>query len=94
MGTFALCTALAVSFKSAVCSYMVMTVRMCCSDLSGGNVMLRNVEDSPHGNVAAKVADFGLSRTMDVQSRMQTRMYGTVRHVAYYMAVSRTRRIA
>ena len=49
-------------------------------DLSGGNVMLRTAEDCPHGGVAAKVADFGLSRIMDVQSRMQTRMYGTVRH--------------
>ena len=48
------------------------------ADLSGGNVMLRTAEDCRHG-LAAKVADFGLSRIMDVQSRMQTRMYGTVR---------------
>ena len=58
---------------------VVVTLHICCSDLSGGNVMLRNAEDCPHGNIAAKVADFGLSRIMDVQSRMQTRMYGTVR---------------
>jgi len=49
------------------------------ADLSGGNVMLRTAEDCCHGPVTAKVADFGLSRIMDVQSRMQTRMYGTVR---------------
>ena len=44
--------------------------------------MLRTAEDCCHGPVTAKVADFGLSRIMDVQSRMQTRMYGTVRPIS------------
>ena len=47
------------------------------ADLSGGNVMLVSNAARPHG-FCAKITDFGLSRVMDVQSRMQTRMYGTV----------------
>lgn len=29
----------------------------------------------------AKVADFGLSRTMDVRSKIKTRTYGTITHM-------------
>ena len=63
-----------IPYLLACCEVLVF-----CADLSGGNVMLRTAEDCRHGAVTAKVADFGLSRIMDVQSRMQTRMYGTVR---------------
>ena len=48
--------------------------------------MLVSDPERPHG-FRAKIADFGLSRVLDVQSRMQTRMYGTVR---FYPAVSLT----
>ena len=48
-------------------------------DLSGGNIMLCSDAKQPHG-FSARVADFGLSRLMDVGSRMVTNTYGTVRN--------------
>ncbi|KAK9837249.1 hypothetical protein WJX81_001439 [Elliptochloris bilobata] len=50
-------------------------------DLTGGNVLLASAPGSPIG-VCAKVADFGLSRNMDVQTRVETRTYGTITHMA------------
>lgn len=49
-------------------------------DLTGGNVLLASNPDSPAG-VTAKIADFGLARAVDVQSRIETRTYGTVTHM-------------
>ena len=66
------------TLSSSSCVHAHTMTSVCLADLSGGNVMLRTAGDCQHG-VTAKVADFGLSRIMDVQSRMQTRMYGTVR---------------
>lgn len=51
-------------------------------DLSGWNVMLASAgaaaAEGGRGFVA-KVADFGLSRTLEIRSKMQTANYGTVR---------------
>ncbi|GLC55895.1 hypothetical protein PLESTB_001041000 [Pleodorina starrii] len=54
-------------------------------DLTAWNVMLCT---SPGGNpdrsgrnFVAKVADFGLSRTLDVKSKIKTRTYGTISHM-------------
>ena len=49
-------------------------------DLTGGNVLLATDTSSPNG-VVAKVADFGLARAMEVQSKIETRTYGTVTHM-------------
>ena len=49
-------------------------------DLTGGNVLLTTDTASP-SHVLAKVADFGLARTVDVQSKIETRTYGTVTHM-------------
>ena len=49
-------------------------------DLTGGNVLLATDPSSPNG-VVAKVADFGLARAMEVQSKIETRTYGTVTHM-------------
>jgi len=49
-------------------------------DLTGGNILLASHPESPSG-VLAKIADFGLARTMDVQSKIETRAYGTVTHM-------------
>ena len=49
-------------------------------DLTGGNVLLATDPSSRNG-VVAKVADFGLARSMEVQSKIETRTYGTVTHM-------------
>lgn len=42
---------------------------------TAGNVLLASASDARHG-FAAKVCDFGLARSMDVASRLDTRTYG------------------
>eukprot|EP00891_Asterochloris_glomerata_P003854 jgi/Astpho2/3854/gw1.00062.112.1_t len=51
-------------------------------DLTGGNVLLveGDTELSPD-RLRAKVADFGLSRSLQVASRLETETYGTVTHM-------------
>jgi Protein tyrosine and serine/threonine kinase len=49
-------------------------------DLTGGNVMLTSCPTNPHG-FCARVSDFGLSRSMDANMRIQTNTYGTVTHM-------------
>ncbi len=53
-------------------------------DLSGWNVMLASAgaaaAEGGRGFVA-KVADFGLSRTLELRSKMQTANYGTLSHM-------------
>lgn len=53
-------------------------------DLTGGNVLLASDDASPLG-VVGKVADFGLARDLSVESRIETRTYGTVTHVPFEM---------
>ncbi|GIM05799.1 hypothetical protein Vretimale_10187 [Volvox reticuliferus] len=54
-------------------------------DLTAWNVMLCTSEggqqDRSGRNFVAKVADFGLSRTLDVKSKIKTRTYGTISHM-------------
>ncbi|BDA44489.1 probable mitogen-activated protein kinase kinase kinase 11 at C-terminar half [Coccomyxa sp. Obi] len=50
-------------------------------DLTGGNVLLCSVTDNRH-KFCAKVADFGLARDLGVVSRVETRTYGTLTHMA------------
>ncbi|GIL66467.1 hypothetical protein Vafri_20001 [Volvox africanus] len=54
-------------------------------DLTAWNVMLCTAEDGQQDrsgrNFVAKVADFGLSRTLDVKSKIKTRTYGTISHM-------------
>lgn len=53
-------------------------------DLSGWNVMLTSSgATGALGNrgFTAKVADFGLARSMDLQARITTRNYGTITHM-------------
>ena len=49
-------------------------------DLTGGNVLLASDPASPSG-VTAKIADFGLARSLGVQSKIETHTYGTVTHM-------------
>ena len=51
---------------------------VCCR---AGNVLLRSASGSAHG-FAAKVADFGLARDFSIISRLETRTYGTMTHMA------------
>jgi hypothetical protein len=46
--------------------------------LTGGNVMLTSCRSRRRG-FKAKVADFGLARKLDFESRIKTNIYGTVR---------------
>jgi len=48
------------------------------ADLSGGNVMLTR-DSSTIPGCTAKITDFGLARSFQLQSRIQIHMYGTVR---------------
>ncbi|KAK9916182.1 hypothetical protein WJX75_009766 [Coccomyxa subellipsoidea] len=50
-------------------------------DLTGGNVLLSSSTDNRH-KFCAKVADFGLARDLGVVSRVETRTYGTLTHMA------------
>lgn len=47
---------------------------------TGGNVLLCSDSNNSRGFVA-KVADFGMARVLDVDERIQTRMYGTITHM-------------
>ncbi|CAL8465702.1 g5238 [Coccomyxa elongata] len=49
-------------------------------DLSSGNVLLASSPDAPHG-FRAKISDFGLSRKMDIQSRIETKTTGTINYM-------------
>ncbi len=49
------------------------------ADLTGGNVMLTSCCSAARG-LKAKVADFGLARKLDLKSRTETNIYGTVRN--------------
>jgi hypothetical protein len=46
----------------------------------GPPLMYATLSLPPH---ALQVADFGLSRTLDVKSKIKTRTYGTVRHASF-----------
>jgi serine/threonine protein kinase len=46
-----------------------------------GNVLLSSSTDNRH-KFCAKVADFGLARDLGVVSRVETRTYGTLTHMA------------
>ncbi|KAG2452936.1 hypothetical protein HYH02_002274 [Chlamydomonas schloesseri] len=54
-------------------------------DLTAWNVMLCTAADPAADrsgrNFTAKVADFGLSRNLDVRSKIKTRTYGTISHM-------------
>lgn len=52
-----------------------------------GNILLTSDEAAPHG-FAAKVADFGLARQLDIRSRVETRTYGTVTHMSHELLCS------
>ena len=49
--------------------------------MRAGNVLLTSSPDSAHGFVA-KIGDLGLSRQMEIQSRIQTQTSGTVTYMA------------
>lgn len=46
-----------------------------CGTGAAGNVLLATARDAAHG-FAAKVCDFGLARSMDAASCIDTRTYG------------------
>ena len=45
-----------------------------------GNVLLTSCDSTPHG-FRAKVSDFGLARNLNIQSKIETRTYGTITHM-------------
>ena len=65
--------------QKCFCSGKVLKAQHACC--CAGNVLLQSAPGSAHG-FAAKVADFGLVRDFSVVSRLQTRTYGTVTHMA------------
>lgn len=52
------------------------------TDHSGcaGNVLLTSCAAQPHG-FRAKISDFGLARNLSIQSKIETRTYGTITHM-------------
>lgn len=48
--------------------------------LRAGNVLLTSCDSVPHG-FRAKVSDFGLARNLNIQSKIETRTYGTITHM-------------
>ena len=58
-----------------------------CAGACAGNILLTSDAGAPHG-FAAKVADFGLARSLDLQSRIETRTYGTVTHMPHELLCS------
>ena len=53
-----------------------MTRHSCCA----GNVLLASCDSVPHG-FRAKISDFGLARNLSIQSKIETRTYGTITHM-------------
>ena len=45
-----------------------------------GNVLLTSCDSAPHG-FQAKISDFGLARNLTIQSKIETRTYGTITHM-------------
>ncbi|CAL5218358.1 g20 [Coccomyxa viridis] len=50
-------------------------------DLTGGNVLLHSSEESAHG-FQAKISDFGMARDIGTMTKLETRTYGTITHMA------------
>ena len=48
--------------------------------LRAGNVLLTSCDSVPHG-FRAKISDFGLARNLSIQSKIETRTYGTITHM-------------
>ena len=46
-----------------------------------GNVLLTSSHKSPHG-FEAKISDFGLARDIGTATKLETRTYGTITHMA------------
>ena len=60
--------------------------RECCArmrslGLHAGNVLLTSSNKSPHG-FEAKISDFGLARDIGTATKLETRTYGTITHMA------------
>ena len=60
--------------------------RKCCEcvrslGLHAGNVLLTSSHKSPHG-FEAKISDFGLARDIGTATKLETRTYGTITHMA------------
>ena len=53
-----------------------VTDHSCCA----GNVLLTSCAARPHG-FRAKISDFGLARNLSIQSKIETRTYGTITHM-------------
>ncbi|KAK9840576.1 hypothetical protein WJX81_002140 [Elliptochloris bilobata] len=51
-------------------------------DLCGDKVLLASAPEEGPSALRAKVADFGMAREMQMQSKHQTRTYGTITHMA------------
>lgn len=49
--------------------------------LHAGNVLLTSSNKSPHG-FEAKISDFGLARDIGTATKLETRTYGTITHMA------------
>ena len=43
-------------------------------------MLLTSCNSTPHG-FRAKVSDFGLARNLNIQSKIETRTYGTITHM-------------
>ena len=46
-----------------------------------GNVLLHSSEESAHG-FQAKISDFGMARDIGTMTKLETRTYGTITHMA------------
>ena len=57
------------------------TLPTCSPSVCAGNVLLHSNTSVAH-RFGAKVADFGLARDISVVSRLETRTYGTMTHMA------------
>ncbi|KAK9915620.1 hypothetical protein WJX75_001643 [Coccomyxa subellipsoidea] len=79
-GVPCLATILAVALEIAQGMSFLHERNVVHGDLTGGNVLLTSSEEQPHG-FTAKVADFGLARNLAIQSKVETRTYGTITHM-------------
>lgn len=66
-----------VRLKRVILMFSSMNSVVCARS---GNVLLASAPDAPHG-FTAKIGDFGLSRKMDIQSRIETKTTGTVNYM-------------